>query len=146
MHGWPSSTASAATTIAAVRGAANSSGSTVLLLREHPGESAFIDVGGDGPSVGDYVMFEDQLTYLGSSKVVGQDSVRCTFGPTSTICDGTASVFGKGKVVIYGASFGRGDNQYSVTGGTGLYKGVGGQLNVANLRHGDSLLAFEITR
>jgi len=146
IHGWPTSTASAAATIASVKADAATSGSQVLLLREHEVRSAFIDVGGDGPSTGDYFMFESQLMYQGHSQVIGRDSGRCTFGPRSTICDATAEIFGKGKIVVYGAGFSRTDNRYAVTGGTGLYKGVGGQLDVANLRHGDSLLAFEITR
>jgi len=72
--------------------------------------------------------------------------VKCTAGPSSFICDGTAVLFGKGKIIIYGAGFARGSDSYAVTGGTGIYKGVGGQLNVASLRGGDDLLAFEIKR
>jgi hypothetical protein len=55
-------------------------------------------------------------------------------------------VFGKGKVVVYGASFAHSATVLAVSGGTGIYKGVGGQLNVADEAHGNSLLAFEITR
>ena len=146
IHGWPSSTGSVAATIAAVRADAAASGSQVLLLRAHQVRQAFVDISGDGPSTGDYFMFESQLMYQGHSQVIGRDSGRCTFGPRSTICDATGEIFGKGKIVVYGAGFSRTDNRYAVTGGTGLYKGVGGQLDVANLRHGDSLLAFEITR
>jgi hypothetical protein len=146
IHGWPTSTASAGTTIASVKADAAGSGSQVLLLHEHGVRAAFIDVGASGQSAGDYFMFESQLMYQGHSQVIGRDSGRCTFGPRTVICDATVQLFGKGKIVVYGAGFGRTDNRYAVTGGTGLYMGVGGQLDVANLRHGDSLLAFEITR
>jgi hypothetical protein len=83
---------------------------------------------------------------MGGPKVIGQDSGKCTLGPRFVFCDATVQLSGKGKIVIYGASFSRRDQSYAVTGGTGIYKGVGGQLNVANLRNGDSLLAFEVTR
>jgi hypothetical protein len=65
---------------------------------------------------------------------------------TSFFCDGTIVVFGKGKVVVYGATFANSATILAVTDGTGIYKGVGGQLKVADERHGNSLLAFEITR
>jgi len=146
IHGWPSSTASAATTIASVKADAALSGSQVLLLREHTVRAVSIDVNGDGFGPGDYFMFESELRYPQGTKVIGRDSGRCTVGPRAFICDATVVLFGKGKIVVYGASFPHGAESYSVTGGTGIYKSVGGQLNVANLPHGDSLLAFEITR
>ncbi len=147
IHGWPGSTAStAAATIAGVKADAANAGSQVLLLREHEVRNTFIDVNNDGFGPGDLFMFESQLRYLNGAKVIGQDSGRCTFGPRYAICDATIQLSGSGKIIIYGASFARTDQRYAVTGGTGNYQGVGGQLNVANLRHGDSLLAFEITR
>lgn len=136
----------AATTVASVKADAATSGSQVLLLREHPVREVFVDVTENGFSAGDYFIFESQLRYLQGAEVVGRDSVRCTVGPRTFICDATALLFGKGKVVAYAAIFPHGAVSLAVTGGTGIYKGVGGQLNVADLRHGDSLLAFEITR
>jgi hypothetical protein len=105
-----------------------------------------IDVKGDGFGPGDYFMFEEDLRYQGSSQVVGQDSVKCTFGETTFMCDGTIDLFAKGKIVIYGATFGQSPNLFPVTGGTDAFKGVGGQLSTVNLRHGNTLLAFELTR
>jgi len=139
---------SVAATIAAVRADAAASGSQVLLLRAHQVRQAFVDISGDGPSTGDYFMFDEQLRYMHGDKVIGRDSVRCTLGLTraEATCDATGQLFGKGKIAIYGGLFGRTDNRLAVTGGTGLYKGVGGQLDTVNLHHGDELLAFEITR
>ncbi|MDQ1427368.1 MAG: hypothetical protein QOK39_844 [Acidimicrobiaceae bacterium] len=146
LHGWPGAQASASKTIASVKAEAANNGSHVLLLRAHQVKQTSIDVGPAGPSVGDYFMFEENLRYQGAAQVVGRDSVRCTFGATSFICDGTLDLFAKGKIVIYGATF-RGDaNLFPVTGGTDHYQGVGGQLSTANLRHGNELLAFELTR
>jgi len=145
IHGWPAAAGtSASQAIASTK--AGPAGSQVLLLRGHTVRHANIDVGGDGFGPGDYFMFEEQLRYLHNDQVVGRDSVRCTAGPTSFICDGTMVLFGKGKVTIYGAGFERGGDSYAVTGGTGVYRAVGGQLTVGSLRGGDDLLAFEIVR
>ncbi len=38
------------------------------------------------------------------------------------------------------------DNAYAVTGGTGAYKGVGGELSVFDLAGGDTLLVFDLVR
>lgn len=147
IHGWSTSKASASATTAAVRAdAASSAGARVLLIRAHQVSETDIDVNGDGFGPGDYFVFEEQLRYQHGPQVIGRDSVRCTVNATSFICDGTMVVFGKGKVVVYGASFGNSPTILAVTGGTGIYQGVGGQLKVADERHGNSLLAFEITR
>ncbi|MDX6310070.1 MAG: hypothetical protein QOI06_3116 [Nocardioidaceae bacterium] len=148
IHGWPTSvgSASAAKTIAAVKAAAAQDGSQVLILRAHQFAHANIDVNGDGFGPGDYFMFEENLRYQGSSDIVGQDSVKCTVAPTTFICDGTIDLFGQGKIAVYSALFGPKDSSIAVTGGTDSFKRVSGQLQTANLRHGDSLLAFQLTR
>jgi hypothetical protein len=148
VHGWPSSvgSASASKTIAAVKAAAAKDGSQVLLLRAHQVAEVDVDVNQDGFGPGDYFLFEENLRYQGSSQLVGHDSVRCTAGADSFICDGTGILNGLGKITIYGAAFGPKDNTYAVTGGTGSYKRVGGQLQTVNLRHGNELLAFDLTR
>jgi hypothetical protein len=118
----------------------------VLLIRAHQVSETDIDVNGDGFGPGDYFLFEEQLRYQHGPQVIGRDSVRCTVNATSFICDGTMVVFGKGKVAVYGASFAHRATILAVSGGTGIYEGVGGQLKVADERHGNSLLAFELTR
>lgn len=147
-HGWPnsSSTASAAKVIAAAKAEAASTGSKTLLIRAREVSFADVDVNNDGFGPGDYFLFQEDIRYLDSNKVIGRDSVRCTVGPSTFICDGTIEQFGKGKIVIYGAVFERRDSRYAVTGGTGDYEGVGGQLDTVNMRGGDTLLAFEIAR
>jgi hypothetical protein len=148
VHGWPSSAgaASASKTIAALKAAAARDGSQVILLKAHQTAEADIDVNNDGFGPGDYFMFEEKVRYQGSSEIVGKDSVKCTFGVTTFMCDATIDLFGKGKIVIYGATFGRSANLFAVTGGTDHFQGVGGQLQTFNLRHGNELLAFQITR
>jgi len=146
IHGWPSSAASPTATITAAKAAAVTPGSQVLLLREHIVRETEIDVGSVGFGPGDYFIFEGKLRYLHGSAIVGRDSVRCTVGPTTFICDASFYLFGKGKIVAYGAKFGPDIPRIAVTGGTGDFLGVGGQLNRATLRGGDTLLAFNLTR
>ena len=149
VHAWPTGvgSASASKVIAGVKAAAARDGSRVLILRAHQFAHANIDVNGDGFGPGDYFMFEEKLRQQGSSSdIVGQDSVKCTAAPTTFICDGTIDLFGQGKITVYSAVFGPKDNRIAVTGGTGTFKRVGGQLQTANLRHGNELLAFQLTR
>ncbi len=147
-HGWPGAAAkaSAASTIASVKADAARTGSQVLLLYSHEGRSAYIDVGEAGFSPGDYFMFEEQLRYTKDGAQIGRDSGRCTVGPRTFLCDVTVQIFGHGKITIYSAGFTETDNRYAVTGGTTLYKDVGGQVDVVDLHHGNALLAFELTR
>ena len=147
VHGWPTSagSVSASRTIAAAKAAAAKDGSQVLILRAHPTSEVDIDVNNDGFGPGDYFMFEENVRYQGGADIVGQDSVKCTFGSTTFICDATIDLFGQGKIVIYGATFGRSANLFPVTGGTDTFKGVGGQLSTVDLRHGNELLIFDLT-
>ncbi|MDX6307879.1 MAG: hypothetical protein QOI06_925 [Nocardioidaceae bacterium] len=146
IHGWPTSVGSAAKTIADIKAAAAQDGSRMLLLRGHQFAHANIDVNGNGFGPGDYFMFEENLRYQGDSKIVGQDSVKCTVSPDTFICDGTMLLFGKGKIAVYSALFGPKDPSIPVTGGSDSFKGVGGQLQTFNQRHGNELLAFDLTR
>jgi hypothetical protein len=148
VHGWPNiiGSASASKTIAAVRAAAAKDGSQMLLLRAHQVSEVAVDVNGDGFSPGDYFLFEERLRYQGGSEIVGHDSVRCTMGANTFICDASAVLFGRGKIAVYSALFGEKDNSLVVTGGTGDFTGVGGELQTVNLRHGNELLAFDLSR
>ncbi len=146
IHGWPGGTGSATATIASVKADAARTGSTVLLLYAHTVRHASIDVGGDGFGPGDYFMFEEQLSYTPGGAVIGRDSVRCTAGPRSFICDATMQILGKGKITVYGAFFSQNDTQIAVTGGTGRYQAVGGQLAPVGLSRNHELLVFEIKR
>jgi len=147
VHGWPTSvgSASASKTIAAVKAAAAKDGSQVLLLRAHQVSEVDVDVNNDGFGPGDYFLFEERLRYQGGSEVVGHDSVRCTAGESTFICDATLALFGQGKIAVYAALFGPKDDSLAVTGGTDSFKSVGGQLQTVNLRHGNELLVFDLT-
>lgn len=146
-HGWPGAAhASAAESIASVKAAAAASGSQVLLLRGRQVRETDVDVNGDGFGPGDYFIFEEQLRNLSGAQVIGRDSVRCTVGPTTFICDGTLQLSGKGKITVYSALFSHADSRLAVTGGVGAFEGVGGQLTVSDLRNGDTLLALELKR
>lgn len=146
---WPAGAGSdsAAAAIASTKTAAAAAGSEVLLLTAHHVKGESIDINNDGFGAGDFSLFRESLRYAnGGTHLIGWDSVRCTESISTVICDGTILVKGKGKITIYGAVFGPRDSQYAVTGGTGLYRGIGGQLLTANMGRGDTLLAFEITR
>lgn len=149
-HGWwqegAAAKASAGSTIASVKADAARTGSQVLLLYAHQVQNVYIDVGDASFSPGDYFMFVQQLRYSQGGAVVGRKAARCTIGPSSYICDGTVQIFGKGKITTYAGGFPHRDNRSAVTGGTGLYQGVGGQSSVVGLGGNNSLQALEIKR
>ncbi len=149
IHGWPASarSESAATTITSTKAAA-AAGSQTLLLVAHQVRHANVDINNDGFGPGDFFLFEENLRYAnGGTQVVGRDSVRCTAGITTFICDGTILLYGKGKITVYAARFGPHDDDIDITGGTGNFENIGGQLDTGNAAgRGNTLLAFEITR
>jgi hypothetical protein len=117
----------------------------VLTFLEIEERSAFIDVGDPGESSGDYFLFESRLMSEDGTTLLGRDSGKCTLGIRTFICDATASIFGKGKITVYGALFREADTRIAITGGTGAYKEAGGQLTVTDTSDGNTLLVFQLT-
>jgi hypothetical protein len=144
-HGWPTSTARAPHAVVhAARASAKAEGTHVVAVIEKERRSAFVDVGDPGDSAGDYFLFESDLLN-NSGDVVGRDSVKCTLGVRTFICDATGTLFHRGKLTAYGAFFGENDARLAITGGTGAFKEAGGQVTVADQADGTTLLVFEIT-
>jgi len=58
-----------------------------------------------------------------------RSSVRGELALRTFTIEGTIQIFRKGKIAIASTVFSERDNAYAVTGGTGAYKGVGGELS-----------------
>jgi len=142
---WPvSSTRSPATVATAAKAATARDHTKVLTALEIEDRSVAIDVGDPGESAGDYFVAEGTLKSADGTKTIGRDSVHCTLSVRAFVCDATASIFGKGKITVYGAFFRENDSRIAVTGGTGAYKEAGGQLTIAPSGN-NTLLVFELT-
>ena len=105
-----------------------------------------VDIGDAGESTGDFFVTEQTVYQSGGGKVIGEDVVRCELGIRTFNCEATLKLDGRGKIRVAGAFFGARDNAVPITGGTGNFSGVGGQLKVFNLRGGRELLVLELER
>ena len=145
-HGWPaSSTRSAAAIAHAAHATAARTGARVITVLEVEQRSAFVDVGASGESAGDYFLFESRFLTPDGGATVGRDSVKCTLGVRTVMCEATGVIFHKGKIEVVGTLFSDTDAVLPIVGGTGAFKGAGGTVTIKDLASGDTLLTFEIT-
>lgn len=149
LDGWPTSASGVASgqdaqRLAAARAALPREGVTRVFIAKLVRE-AEVDVGEEGESAGDFFVFEEDL-FETSGRPTGSDSVRCELRVQTFACEGTIWVKGKGKIEIGGALFTENDLTVPVTGGTGVYEGIGGTLRVLDLDGGDTALIFHLVR
>ena len=139
-HGWPSSTKMSSAQIAKQANAKE--GTHVFTVIEHEVRTADVDTGDPGESPGDYFLFESRLLHPHTGDLVGVDSGKCMIAIRTFVCDATARINGKGKIVVAGAFFSENDGVLPITGGTGAYREAAGQLFVRDLPNGDTRLTF----
>jgi hypothetical protein len=145
-HGWPvAASRTPAADLQAARQAAKRGVLTVLEV-DNPKHDVVVDVGASDESPGDYFLFQNKVMTLDGSKQVGRDNGRCMLFFQTLSCDATIKIFGKGKIVIYGAVFNENDNTFAITGGTGAYKTAHGQLVIDEMDNGTTVLAFHLIR
>ncbi len=113
-----------------------------------PEDQGFVDVGRQGPSVGDYfVISNDPVFNAARTRRVGVSSGDCLavqLGPLrngepqsgSFECDVTFALRGGLITTEGGFTFPGGRQIFAVTGGTGAYKTAQGTLTVAETRQG----------
>jgi hypothetical protein len=109
-------------------------------------DTAYIDLGATGESIGDMFVFSSTLTRHG--RTVGHAGVVCTvvsMDPAEAQCLGTAS-FRNGQITVQGLvpdASSRFD--LAITGGTGRYEGAGGTLTVHEVSDTREVLTFHLT-
>jgi len=108
----------------------------LLIVRTRGVRDAFVNVGQRGESRGDFILFEETVRGRNGGRVIGRDSVRGELGLRTFTIECTIHIFRKGKIAIASTVFSERDNAYAVTGGTGAYKGVGGELSAFDLAAG----------
>ena len=123
-----------------------------LVLRAHEDQSAEIDVGDKGLSLGDQLVFSDTL--YRDDEEVGHDGATCTIvrlsddNKTQTAnCVGTLSLE-RGQITVQGlVTFSEDDMSpftIAVTGGTGAYRSVGGEMEIAEEEGEDSTFTLSL--
>lgn len=129
-------------------GRAGSRPGQTLILVLKPGRAAAVDLPPRGGSPGDLFFFEDPLFESSGNRRLGLISGVCQLSIRTLRCEATHLVAGRGKIEIAGALFprGRGGFTFPVTGGTGAFEAVGGELTVFNLPGGNQVLIFHLVR
>ena len=103
---------------------------TIADARENPAK--FIDTGDAGDSVGDILTFDQPL--LGENRnVIGNNSGSCirTRIAHNFQCQWTLTM-DEGSIQVSGREHDRGRSNISITGGTGKYAGIYGEMESVN--------------
>ena len=102
-------------------------------------QSEYVDVGATGPSLGDQLVFSETLFRRGNE--VGESGVVCTvvqvtppYDVVTFHCVGTLSLR-RGQITLQGLIEVQGEDDrgpwtVAITGGTGAYRGAGGEARV----------------
>jgi hypothetical protein len=103
---------------------------TLRLTEQYGSRFTFVDVGKKGDSPGDYGVFKDPV--VNSSGVrIGTIDAQC-ISAYSDQCSGSIRIPGRGQITFAGISPLNVDpDHYAITGGTGIYAGVGGAIVIA---------------
>ena len=119
--------------------AADGKGKRTLRLVAVENQSEFLDLGAPGPSLGDQLVFSEILRQRG--REVGDSGVTCTVTeavPPYTVltfhCVATLSLR-RGQITLQGLIEVQGEDDpgpftVAITGGTGRYRGAGGEATV----------------
>lgn len=143
-----------ALTVAAVASVAFASGAPSVAERtetikviEHPVNEALTDTGTTSDSAGDILTFHNPLFDGTNSHVVGHDQGTCfRISPRlgSWECSWTNFLPG-GHITVEGPFFDAHDSTVAVTGGTGIYRNVTGEMRLRAVTSG-FVFAFTIRR
>ena len=104
-----------------------------------------VDLGPKGDSPGDFFLFSQKWRNEAGTRVIGRALARCEIGlpPSRRTCEVTGNLDGRGKIRMGGTFFGEQDLTGVITGGTGDFLGVGGEVQL-DAKNG--LFIFEFVR
>jgi len=107
---------------------------TIADARQHPAQ--FIDIGDDGDSVGDILVFDQPLLDVDKNPI-GNNSGFCIRSRIahSFQCQWTLSTE-SGSIQVAGREFDKASSKLSIIGGTGKYAGIQGEMVSTNNNDG----------
>lgn len=126
-------------------GAAQRAGQTLIFVTRQV-RAVDVDLPPAGFGPGDFFMFEENVFDRSGRRQVGRDAVTCQVGLRTITCEATFQISGKGKIEVAGAQFSERDNVFPITGGTGAYQGVGGDLSFFGLGGNRAALVLHLVR
>jgi hypothetical protein len=122
--------------------AAHGDGTKVLRLTATELQSEYVDVGDEGTSLGDQLVFSEAL--FRDRREVGMSGIVCTvvnavppYDVVTFHCVGTLSLR-RGQITLQGLIEAQGEDDpgpftAAITGGTGKYRGAGGEATIVDV-------------
>ncbi len=144
--GWPGRGVTSMAEVQRMSAAAARGDDSTLIVVGRVVREAEVDLGREGFSPGDFIIFEEKLFDNTRTERIGRDSVRCEAGLRTFTCEGTLRIKGQGKIRIAGTIFRPTDNVIPVTGGTQDFRGVGGSLQFFGLGDRDTALVLDLVK
>ena len=102
-----------------------------LAVVERAATDAVTDTGTSGDTVGDILTFANEVYDEANAKMIGTDNSWCvrTVVGKAWECFWTMSL-ADGQITVEGPFMDAGDSTLAITGGTGAYAGVGGEMKL----------------
>ena len=117
----------------------------IQVVEQYGDKIAFVDNEPGGDSVGDYVVFRDNLLNPNNGKKVGTIDVQCLNG-FADMCRGVAKLNGRGQVTFDGMTNKDVDpDRFNIVGGSGKLVDVGGVMTVEFPADDHALITFTLT-
>jgi allene oxide cyclase len=110
-----------------------------IVVIEHASSDAVVDLGEEGDSVGDTLVFSNEVYDSEDANVVGSDQGSCTRTKKGEAWECSYTVtLDDGSIVVQGALYDDGrDTTLAITGGTGDYSGASGEMDLKVRDGGD---------
>lgn len=120
-------------------------GAVTLVLVERATSDETIDLGDEGDSAGDLLVFANDVYDEANATQVGTDNGSCirTVAGSAYECAWTVTL-DDGQIMVQGPFLDSGESVLAVTGGTGAYAGISGQLRLAAGDEGTYVFTFEL--
>ena len=118
---------------------------TLRLTESYGAKFTFVDVGKKGDSPGDYGVFKDPVLNAGGVRI-GTIDAQC-ISAYSDQCSGSIRIPGRGQITFAGITPLNVDpDHYAITGGTGVFAGVGGALVISFPNGNSASLMVSLTK
>jgi hypothetical protein len=114
-----------------IRGGVPAAAQETLVLIEHVTDEQVVDLSDEGDSVGDTLVFSNELYDDQNVSLVGRSHGSCMRTVVGESWDCTfTNTLENGSLVVTGPFYDDGTGAFAITGGTGDYAGASGQMSL----------------
>jgi hypothetical protein len=112
-------------------GTAPAAAQETLTLIEHVSNEVLVDIGDEGDTAGDLLVFNNELYDDTDANLVGNSNGSCIRTAVGELWECTfTNTMEHGALVVTGPFHDSGRGTFAITGGTGDYSGATGQMNL----------------